>query len=301
MLQLIMDLKKLTGSQVALITPMNEDGSIDWDSAAKLIEWQVTAGNDAIVAVGTTGEPQTLTHQEHKEFISYVVEKVDQRIPVIAGASANSTTEAIELSQHAQMCGADATMNIVPYYTTPTQKGLIKHFTEIAKNADIPQILYNVPSRTVTDLLPETVAEIAVHKNIVGLKEATGDISRVAKLRSLCGDDFLLLSGDDFTYCDFILAGGDGCMSVTANIAPATVSRVCHLAMENKADEARKLQEILMPVHQAVYLEPNPIPIKYALFLKNRIKDSIRLPLTSLSDEHIPEMKRALEIIDGIE
>ena len=293
-------MKKLTGSQVALVTPMNEDGSIDWDATTKLIEWHIASGTDVILAVGTTGESPTLTHQEHNEFVTYVVEKVGGRIPVIAGAGSNSTIEAIELSQHAQKCGADAALSVVPYYNKPTQSGLVKHFAEIAKNSDIPQILYNVPSRTITDLLPETVAEIAEYKNIIGIKEATGDVSRVAKLRSLCGENFIMLSGDDYTCCDFILAGGDGCMSVTANIAPTAVSRMCHLAMENKADEARKLQESIMPIHEAMYLEPNPIPVKYALFLKNRIKNAIRLPLTNMTDSHIPELERALKLLESI-
>ena len=293
-------MKKLTGSQVALVTPMNEDDSIDWDATTKLIEWHIASGTDVILAVGTTGESPTLTHQEHNEFVTYVVEKVGGRIPVIAGAGSNSTIEAIELSQHAQKCGADAALSVVPYYNKPTQSGLVKHFAEIAKNADIPQLLYNVPSRTITDLLPETVAEIAEYKNIIGIKEASGDVSRVAKLRSLCGENFILLSGDDYTCCDFILAGGDGCMSVTANIAPTAVSRMCHLAMENKADEARKLQESIMPIHEAMYLEPNPIPVKHALFLKNRIKNAIRLPLTTMTDAHIPELERALKLLDSI-
>ncbi|MCH9665607.1 MAG: 4-hydroxy-tetrahydrodipicolinate synthase [Gammaproteobacteria bacterium] len=293
-------MKKLTGSQVALVTPMNEDGSIDWDATTKLIEWHIASGTDVILAVGTTGESPTLTHQEHNEFVTYVVEKVGGRIPVIAGAGSNSTIEAIELSQHAQKCGADAALSVVPYYNKPTQSGLVKHFAEIAKNADIPQLLYNVPSRTITDLLPETVAEIAEYKNIIGIKEASGDVSRVAKLRSLCGENFIMLSGDDYTCCDFILAGGDGCMSVTANIAPTAVSRMCHLAMENKADEARKLQESIMPIHEAMYLEPNPIPVKYALFLKNRIKNAIRLPLTNMTDSHIPELERALKLLESI-
>lgn len=296
----IFTMKKLTGSQVALVTPMNEDDSIDWDATTKLIEWHIASGTDVILAVGTTGESPTLTHQEHNKFVTYVVEKVGGRIPVIAGAGSNSTIEAIELSQHAQKCGADAALSVVPYYNKPTQRGLVKHFAEIAKNSDIPQILYNVPSRTITDLLPETVAEIAEYKHIIGIKEASGDVSRVAKLRSLCGENFILLSGDDYTCCDFILAGGDGCMSVTANIAPTAVSRMCHLAMENKADEARKLQESIMPIHEAMYLEPNPIPVKHALFLKNRIKNAIRLPLTNMTDAHIPELERALKLLDSI-
>lgn len=294
-------MKKFTGSQVALVTPMHEDGSIDWESTAKLLEWQISSGTDVILAVGTTGESPTLSHQEHNEFVAYVVDKVAGRIPVIAGTGSNSTVEAIELSQNAQESGVDAALSVVPYYNRPTQTGLIRHFAEITKNSDIPHILYNVPSRTVADILPDTVAELAEYKNIIGIKEATGDISRVAKLRSLCSDNFILLSGDDNTCCEFMLAGGDGCMSVTANIAPASISKLCRLATENQADAARKLQEELMPIHDAIGLESNPIAVKYALFLKKKIQNSIRLPLTTLTDAHIPQLKSALELLDNLE
>lgn len=294
-------MKKFTGSHVALVTPMQEDGSVDWEATNKLVEWHISSGTDSILAVGTTGESPTLSHREHNEFITYVVDKVAGRIPVIAGTGSNSTAEAIELSQHAQKSGVDAALSVVPYYNRPTQNGLIKHFVEITKNSDIPHFIYNVPSRTVADILPETVAELSGYKNIVGIKEATGDVSRVAKLQSLCDSNFILLSGDDDSCCEFILAGGDGCMSVTANIAPAAMSKLCKLAIEKQTDAARKLQEDLMPVHQALCLEPNPIPVKYALFLKNKIQKGIRLPLTLLTEAHVPQLERALSILDGLE
>ncbi len=293
-------MKNFNGSHVALVTPMHEDGTIDWEATSKLIEWHISSGTNSILAVGTTGESPTLSHEEHNEFIRYSVDKVAGRIPVIAGTGSNSTAEAISLSQYAQDVGVDAALSVVPYYNRPTQQGLIRHFTEITKNSDLPHFLYNVPARTVADILPETVAELSTHKNIIGIKEATGDVSRVARLKSMCDKNFILLSGDDDSCCEFMLAGGDGCMSVTANIAPAVMSKLCNLATAGEDAAARKLQEELMPIHQALSLEPNPIPVKYALFLKKQIAKGIRLPLTQLTDENLPQLEKALELLDVI-
>lgn len=260
-----------------------------------MLEWHIKEGTDGIVAVGTTGESPTLSNHEHKEFISYVVKQVAGRLPVTAGAGSNSTAEAIAMAQHAQAAGADAVLMVVPYYNKPTQHGLVRHFAEISEHTDIPQILYNVPSRTITDLMPETVAEISEYKNVIGIKEATGDLDRVKRIRELCHADFILLSGDDITCCDFILAGGHGCISVTANIVPAQLSELCRLAQEGNEVEAKGLQEKLMPLHNALFLEANPIPIKYALAITQRIKGHIRLPLTELSHSHRPQLEAILE------
>lgn len=294
-------MKEIKGSQVAIVTPMNEDGSIDWNATQELIEWHIKEGTSGIVTVGTTGESPTLTHHEHKEFVSYVIEKVAGRLPVIAGAGSNSTAEATELTQHAKDVGADAVLSVVPYYNKPTQNGLVRHFAEISENVDIPLILYNVPSRTITDMMPETVGELSGYKNIVGIKEATGEVERVKRIRDLCDETFILLSGDDISCCDFMLAGGHGCISVTANIAPALLSELCTLATEDKENEAQALQERLMPLHQALFVEANPIPIKYAMFVKNKIKNSIRLPLTKLSESHKHQLESALHKLEQID
>ena len=288
-------LQEFTGSQVALVTPMNEDSSIDWNSTEELIEWHIKEGTNAIIAVGTTGESPTLSHKEHREFISFTVEKVKGRIPVIAGTGSNSAAEAIELTQHAKEIGADAALLVVPYYNKPTQPGLIKHFSKIAEEVSIPQILYNVPSRTITDLLPETVSEIAKHKNVIGIKEASGEIDRVRRLKELCDENFILLSGDDESCCEFMLAGGHGCISVTANIVPSLMSKLCSLATSGKHEEARAFQNKIMPLHKVLFLESNPIPIKYALFHAKKIKNSIRLPLTELSEAHRPQLEKAMD------
>ena len=290
-------LDALKGNQVAIATPMNKDFSIDWGATKELIEWHIKEGANGLLAVGTTGESPTLTPHEHNEFVSYVVEKVAGRVPVVAGTGSNATAEALEFAQHAKEAGADAILSVVPYYNKPTQAGLVRHFGEVAEKVDIPQILYNVPARTITDLLPETVGELAKFKNIVGIKEASGKVDRVARLRDLCGGDFLLLSGDDESCCDFMLAGGHGCMSVTANIIPAEMSELCRLATsedEESRTKARLLQDKLMPLHNAVSLEVNPIPVKYAMFLMGKCQDALRLPLLNLSEHHIPQLKSAM-------
>lgn len=285
----------LQGSMVALVTPMLADShGIDWDALTQLVDWHLVEGTDAIVAVGTTGESSTLSHDEHIEVITEVIQQVDGRIPIIAGTGSNSTREAIELTSRAQEAGADAALLMVPYYNKPTQQGLIKHYLEIAASIDIPQIIYNVPSRTITDMLPETVAEVAYHPRITGIKEATGDIERVTKLHRLCGDEFHIYSGDDSTCSQLMLAGGEGCISVTANIVPALMHELCESARTGKEQAAQQLNQRLDSLHNALFVEPNPIPIKYALYRIGKIQNVLRLPLLPLSSSHHPQLEAVL-------
>ncbi|PIE41904.1 MAG: 4-hydroxy-tetrahydrodipicolinate synthase, partial [Gammaproteobacteria bacterium] len=253
----------ITGSIVALVTPMNNDGSIDWASLAKLLEWHAEQGTDAIVSVGTTGESATLTVEEHTQVIKFTVDQLSGRIPVIAGTGANATAEAIELTRHAQEAGADACLLVTPYYNKPTQEGLYLHHMAIAEAVDIPQILYNVPARTACDMLPETVARIAEHKNVVAIKEATGDLERGKKILALTDDDFLLYSGDDATAMELMLLGAKGNISVTANVAPKEMHLMCQAAIAGDRDTAQAVNQPLEILHQKLFLEANPIPVKW--------------------------------------
>ncbi len=282
------------GSMVALVTPMMDGGGIDDDSLGKLVDWHVSEGTDAIVAVGTTGESATLDEKEHCEVIRRVVELVAGRVPVIAGTGANSTTEAIALTQCAKDVGADACLLVTPYYNKPTQEGLYLHFKTIAEAVDIPQILYNVPGRTACDMLPETVGRLAAVTNIVGIKEATGDLSRVAQIRALCGDDFDLLSGDDPTAREFVLLGGQGTISVTANIAPKTMHQMIAASLAGDEKNALELDQTMMPLHRDLFLEANPIPVKWALNQMGRIPAGIRLPLTAFSSQHHEALRQSM-------
>lgn len=283
-----------SGSMVALVTPMRADGSVDADSLRRLVEFHIEQGTDAIVAVGTTGESATLTVDEHCDVIRQVVEYVDGRIPVIAGTGANSTQEAIELSNSAKDLGVDAVLLVTPYYNKPTQEGLFLHFQAIADAVDIPQILYNVPSRTACDLLPETVGRLASHPNIVGIKEATGEVARVAKIRSLTGPEFAVLTGEDANTVEFILAGGQGVISVTANVAPRAMHQMCEAALAGNAESARTINASLAALHQQLFIESNPIPVKWALIELGMIPTGIRLPMTPLSNEHQQPVRDAL-------
>jgi len=280
---------------VALVTPMNEDESVDYQALERLVEWHIKAGTSAIVAVGTTGESATLDMKEHCEVIAFVVEKVAKRIPVIAGTGANSTSEAIELTTCAKKAGADACLLVTPYYNKPTQEGLYLHHKKIAEAVDIPQILYNVPGRTACDMQPETIARLAKISNIVGVKEATGDLSRVAKIRALVDADFDLYTGDDATAIEFILLGGQGGISVTANIAPAQVAQAYNAAMTGDADLARLIDAPLIEAHQKLFVEANPIPVKWAMVEMGMIKPAIRLPLTPLSEQYHDVVRGALK------
>ncbi|WP_237058011.1 4-hydroxy-tetrahydrodipicolinate synthase [Microbulbifer sediminum] len=283
-----------SGSLVALATPMYADGGLDWDSLHNLVEWHIEQGTRAIVAVGTTGESATLSVNEHLEVIRRVVDQVGGRIPVIAGTGANSVTEAIELTENAAKCGADACLLVTPYYNKPTQEGLYQHYKTIARAVAIPQILYNVPGRTAVDMQPETVRRLASISNIVGIKEATGNIDRARELLEILPKDFAIYSGDDATALDLMLAGGHGNVSVTANVAPAAVSQVCEAALQGDAEKARAIDQRIQPLHRALFLESNPIPVKWALREMGRIDSGIRLPLTPLSPEHHATVREAL-------
>lgn len=288
------------GSMVALVTPMTPDGAVDDNSLAGLVDWHVEQGTDAIVAVGTTGESATLNESEHCDVIRRVVEMVQGRIPVIAGTGANATDEAISLTRCASQAGADAALLVTPYYNKPTQEGLYRHYLAVAEAVDIPQILYNVPSRTACDLLPETVARLAGVKNIVGLKEATGDLSRLQQLIDLCPADFDLFSGDDATACEFMLSGGHGVISVTTNLAPAAMHNMCAAALAGDREAAVKLDNKLAGLHENLFLEANPIPVKWALAEMGKISTGIRLPLTWLSENCHTPLREAMQQADVV-
>ncbi|MAY42092.1 MULTISPECIES: 4-hydroxy-tetrahydrodipicolinate synthase [unclassified Neptuniibacter] len=284
----------ITGSIVALVTPMHTTGDIDWENLDKLVDLHLDKGTDSIVAVGTTGESATLNCDEHCQVIKRIVDRVAGRIPVIAGTGANSTSEAIELTREAKNVGADACLLVTPYYNKPTQEGLYQHYKAIAEAVDIDQILYNVPGRTACDMLPETVLRLASVKNIVGVKEATGDLDRARLLIEQSPADFAIYSGDDATAVELMIAGGQGNISVTANVAPAEMAELCQLAMAGKADEARALQERLMPLHDNLFVEANPIPVKWAMAEMGLMGLGIRLPLTVLADNYHATVRDAL-------
>ena len=282
------------GSMVALVTPMDADGRLDWESLKKLVDFHLDNGTDAIVAVGTTGESATLDVQEHIEVIRRVVDQVNKRIPVIAGTGANSTREAIELTHNAKTAGADACLLVTPYYNKPTQEGLYQHFKAIAEAVDIAQILYNVPGRTACDMQADTVARLSKVKNIIGIKEATGDLQRAKDILEKADKDFILLSGDDPTAVELILLGGKGNISVTANVAPRDMHDMCIAAAQGDAAKARALNEKLMPLHKNLFVEANPIPVKWALHEMGLMPDGIRLPLTWLSAQYHETVRQAL-------
>ncbi|MFZ1576421.1 MAG: 4-hydroxy-tetrahydrodipicolinate synthase [Chromatiaceae bacterium] len=282
------------GSIVALITPMHGDGRLDDLALRRLVDFHIEEGTDAIVAVGTTGESATLDEEEHCRVIRQVVEYVAGRVPVIAGTGANSTTEAIRLTRCAQEAGADAALLVTPYYNKPTQEGLYLHHKAVAEAVDIPQILYNVPGRTACDLQPVTAARLSLVPNIIGIKEATGDLSRVAQLRSQCRPGFALFSGDDATACDFMLQGGNGVISVTANVAPRLMHAMCAAALAGDADEARAINARLDGLHHKLFVESNPIPVKWAVAEMGLSPTGIRLPLTWLSEAARPEVRTAM-------
>lgn len=291
----------ITGSIVALTTPMHLDGQIDWQALDRLVEFHIKKGTDAIVAVGTTGESATLDMKEHSAVIERVIKQAAGRKPVIAGTGGNSTAEAIELTQEAKRLGADASLIVTPYYNKPPQRGLVKHHEAIAAAVDIPQILYNVPGRTALDMLPETVAEIAKIEQVIGVKEATGDLARTEKLIQLVGDKIAVYSGDDATAYATILQGGKGNISVTANVAPALMHELCMLALDGKAEEATALNERLMPLHDAMFCEANPIPVKWALYKMGLIERGIRLPLVELEESYHSKVLSALAALELIE
>lgn len=283
------------GSIVALITPM-KNGEIDFDGLKELVEFHIKSGTHAIVSVGTTGECSTLSIDENVKVIKKTVEFAAGRIPVIAGTGSNATSEAIVMTKLLADSGVAGCLSVVPYYNKPTQEGLYQHYKAIAESTDLPQILYNVPGRTGTDLKPETIARLAKIPNIVAVKEATGDVSRVAKIKELAGEDFIFLSGDDATGLESMRLGGQGVISVTNNLAAADMAKMCDLALAGKFEEAEEINQRLMDLHKNLFVEGNPIPVKWAAHKMGLIGDPcLRLPLTILSEQYHPVITAALE------
>ncbi len=284
------------GSMVALVTPMQADGRVDFDSLTALVNFHIENGTAAIISMGTTGESATLDMEEHCEVMRRTVEIAAGRIPVIAGTGANSTSEAIRLTRCAKEGGADACLLVTPYYNKPTQEGLFLHHKMIAETVDIPQILYNVPGRTACDMLPETVARLAEVSNIIGIKDATGDLNRLQEMQSIISDEsFEYYSGDDETGTEFMLRGGHGVISVTTNIAPAAMSAMCEAALAGNRELAETLNQPLTGLHERLFLEANPIPVKWALYEMGRIPEGIRLPMTVLAKSYHQPLREAMQ------
>lgn len=277
-------MQALKGSLVALVTPMEEGGDVDYNSLEKLVDWHIQEGTNGIVSVGTTGESATLDVEEHLNVIKHTVEYVNSRIPVIAGTGANSTSEAIELTEESKKLGADYALLVTPYYNKPNQNGLINHYTKIADEVDIPQILYNVPSRTACDLLPSSVKVLSEHNNIIGIKEAIGSEERINELIEISSrnKNFLLFSGDDPTFLSLLEKGGDGVISVAANVVPNCISRICSFVAEGRNSEAIILDKKLSNLYELLFIESNPIPVKWMIYKMGLIKNSIRSPLFEL-------------------
>ena len=292
-------MQPLQGSFVALVTPMLADGSIDHESLESLIEWHIEKGTNGIVAVGTTGESATVSVKEHLQIIEHTIGFADGRIPVIAGTGANSTEEAIELTQTAASLGANFALIVTPYYNKPTQEGLYQHYIKIADAVEIPQILYNVPSRTACDLRPETVARLCSHPNIIGIKEAVDDLARLNELLSISErvrdqKYFSILSGDDPTFCEFMSQGGDGVISVAANVLPKEISQICSLNLEGHLADAQELNEMFASIYELLFVESNPIPVKWILEQMQKINSGIRLPLTTLDSQFHDAIKNEM-------
>ena len=283
------------GSNVALITPMFDDGAVDYDALNNLIDFHIDAGTSSIVSVGTTGESATVGVKEHLKIIKHTIQYAARRIPIIAGTGANSTSEAIELTQEAKNLGADACLLVTPYYNKPTQEGLFHHFKLIADSVDIDQILYNVPGRTAVNMSVETTARLSEISNIIGIKDATGDLAIIRELVKSCPEDFLLLTGDDATALDFLLLGGHGGISVTANVTPKELQKVYMTAIAGNAEVARQANKELTNLHQNLFLESNPIPVKWALHKMGLCSKGIRLPLLELSSEFRPVIENDLK------
>ena len=285
-------MQALKGSLVALVTPMIPNGDVDYVALENLIDWHIEKGTNGIVSVGTTGESATVNIKEHLEVINHTVKYVNSRIPVIAGTGANSTSEAIELTMESKQMGADFSLLVTPYYNKPNQKGLIQHYTKVANEVDLPQILYNVPSRTACDLKPSSVKILSEHKNIVGIKEAVGDPKRIDDLIQISSnnEDFLLYSGDDPSFLSMLKKGGDGVISVAANVVPKYISDICSSAFEEKFDIAEELDNKLSTLYELLFIESNPIPVKWMLYKMELIQKSIRLPLIELDKKYHENM-----------
>ena len=291
-------MQALQGSLVAIVTPLNKSGEVDYASLENLLNWHIEEGTDGIVSVGTTGESATLDVKEHIEVIDFTVKFINKRIPVIAGTGANSTHEAVELSQEAKLRGADYVLLVTPYYNKPNQKGLIKHYEKIANSVDIKQVLYNVPSRTACDMSPETVETLSKHENIVGVKEAVDNVERIRQLVNISKKckNFSILSGDDPTFMSTLIQGAHGVISVAANVIPNPISQICKYVKADKYDEAEKLNKLYDDLYGLLFVESNPIPLKWMMYKMGLIENSIRLPLTELDetfhDTTLSELKK---------
>jgi 4-hydroxy-tetrahydrodipicolinate synthase len=282
------------GSLVALITPMRDDGALDEDAFARFVEWQIAEGTNGLVPVGTTGESPTLTHDEHRRIVEITVEVAAHRVPVIAGAGSNSTAEAIDLTRHAHRAGADAALVVTPYYNKPTQEGLFLHYTAIADAVDLPIIIYNIPGRSVIDMSVATMARLARHRNIIGVKDATANLARPLHTARACGEGFCQLSGEDHTALAFLAAGGVGCISVTGNIAPRLCSTMHRAWQEGRVTEAMQLQTRLLPLHDAMFAETSPGPVKSAASLLGHTSATCRLPLAPCSPGTQAQVREAM-------
>lgn len=295
-LMLDMKMHPVGGSVVALVTPMTSTNAIDYPALVELLKWHVKEGTDGAVILGTTGESTMIDLDERTKIIQTAVSTVNGAFPIIVGTGTIETSKVIELGKHAKDNGADATLVITPYYVKPPQRALVKHFIDIANAVDLPMIVYNCPGRTGVDMKPETVAQISTHKNIVGIKDATGDLERVASLRSQCGPKFLIYSGEDDSGCDFVRIGGDGVISVTANVAPGIMHQMLSASKTGRKEEADKINAMLMPLHKRLFLESNPIPAKMVLTLMGKIGTGIRPPLAPLADIHLDAIREAMAI-----
>ncbi len=282
------------GSLVALITPMCADGSLDERALESFVDWQIAEGSNGLVPVGTTGESPTLTHDEHRRVVEVTVAVARGRVPVIAGAGSNSTAEAISLARHASKVGADGVLVVTPYYNKPTQEGLFLHFTAVADAAELPVLIYNIPSRSVVDMTVETMARLSRHPNIVGVKDATANLARPLHTRRACGKDFVQLSGEDHTAVAFLAAGGDGCISVTGNVAPRLCSELHAAWNEGQAQQAIVIQERLLPLHDAMFVETSPGPVKYAASLLGHTAEMCRLPLAPVAEATRARVRSAM-------
>jgi 4-hydroxy-tetrahydrodipicolinate synthase len=282
------------GSMVALITPMRQDGSVDEKAFQELVEWQIAEGTEGLIPVGTTGESPTLSHAEHKRVVEMCVAAARGRVPVIAGAGSNSTAEAIDFAVHAKKAGADATLVVTPYYNKPTQEGMFLHFTAVADAADLPMFIYNIPGRSVVDMSVETMARLARHKNIVGVKDATANLTRPLHTKRACGADFIQLSGEDHTALAFNASGGVGCISVTANVAPRLCAEMHKAWRAGRVEEATAIQDRLVPLHDALFCETSPGPVKYAASLLAKSTEHCRLPMAPIAESSKARVREAM-------
>ncbi|MBB2168485.1 4-hydroxy-tetrahydrodipicolinate synthase [Gluconacetobacter aggeris] len=286
------------GSITALITPMNDDGSLDFPALGRFLDWQVTEGSSGVVPMGTTGESPTLTHDEHARVVEYAVQVVAGRVPVIAGAGSNSTAEAVIMARHARDAGADAVLVVAPYYNKPTQEGLYRHFMAVADATDLPLIVYNIPGRSVVDVSVETMARLARHAQIVGVKDATANLLRPIQVRRAIGHKpFNQLSGEDGTVVSFLAAGGDGCISVTSNVAPRLCAELHRAWQDGRVADAMALQDRLSPLHDALFCESNPAPVKYAASLLGLAGETCRLPLAPLTEDSRAKVREAMAAV----